>query len=202
MPSQPSSTDTDAVRLAQVFVRLPKEHQQENIKPSAPNGPKIDSSDTTSPSSQQQHRPSLPKKEEDKDTEPTTPQKPTKPFFNPHHLPPTPDSTPTKSLKRSPPTTLPDPQTPSLKRHRTTTAHPTPPRSPHRRLLCASSSTPKFSIVYQPEAVQEGKEDAVSWMELKRVAESVMRQVDVSYLFLYIILLFIVVWGPATFFAS
>ena len=49
MPSQPSSTDTDAVRLAQVFVRLPKEHQQENIKPSAPNGPKTDSSDVSRP---------------------------------------------------------------------------------------------------------------------------------------------------------
>ncbi|KAF6225606.1 hypothetical protein HO133_009606 [Letharia lupina] len=156
MPPPPSS---EPVRLAHLFVRLPNHHQQNGSKPTAPPGQKGDSG--SNPSASAQHR--LPA--------PTTPSTPTKPPSNQPsaHLPPTPTPTPTstKPLKRPLFPLDPDPETPSRKRLR-----PAPPPTPHRR-------APKFSILYRrPPPPQGGKEPSVSWLELKRAAESVLRQVD------------------------
>ncbi|MCJ1459268.1 hypothetical protein MMC28_009645 [Mycoblastus sanguinarius] len=95
--------------------------------------------------------------------------------------PPTPDTTPIKSTKRAHSTTLP-PETPTHtsplthKRRLTPTHHFSPSQSPCRRLM-RSTPTPKFSILYTPPPP---KEVSISGMELKRAAESILRQVDWS----------------------
>ncbi|CAD6579398.1 MAG: hypothetical protein ASARMPRED_009119 [Alectoria sarmentosa] len=166
MPSQRPSAGAGTVRLAHVFVRLPSEHQR-NVKLSAPDGQKADSSENSS--ALKQNRLSASKEA------PITPQKSAKTFNTIQtNLPPTPEPTPTRNLKRTPTTALLDPQTPCIKRHRTHVAPSTPSPSPHRRFL----RTPKFSILYQRVQQQEEETEAISWMELKRIAENVMEQVD------------------------
>ncbi|CAF9936225.1 MAG: hypothetical protein ALECFALPRED_006735 [Alectoria fallacina] len=166
MPSQPPSAGAGTVRLAHVFVRLPSEHQR-NVNSSASDGQKADSGENSS--ALKQHNVSVSKEA------PITPQKTAKTFNTIQtNLPLTPEPTPTRNLKRTPTTALLDPQTPCIKRHRTHIAPSTPSPSPHRRFL----RTPKFSIVYQPVPQQEEEKEAISWMELKRIAESVIEQVD------------------------
>ena len=86
-------------------------------------------------------------------------------------MPPTPDQTPSRGIKRSFSAALAD-RSPSAKTNKLFGIEPerSPTTSPFRR-----NSIPKFSILYKH---RPSKSPVVSGVELKRASEAVLRQVD------------------------
>ncbi|KAM0800390.1 hypothetical protein BDR22DRAFT_821579 [Usnea florida] len=178
---------------ANVFVRIPSDDQRVAEFEGRNGGVNETASHQHKPSpTSNGHPPLTPHKTQKMNSPPTI-----------ANLPPTPDQTPTKRPLQSDPHPR---SSPPLKRHRpnnaplspppTSTPSPSPHHHHHHRLFHLA---PKFSILHQSHplaqppphgdqhstARQKNKkkkesERAVnlSWRELERVAESVMRQVD------------------------